>query len=47
MSGDVLHEMVMSTQTIFPAIESGDVDTLRVMLDADPGLVHAGLSVVG
>jgi ankyrin repeat protein len=29
------------TQAIFPAIENGDVEALRVLLDADPMLVHA------
>ena len=32
--------MTPPTQTIFPAIEAGDVDAVRRMLDADPGLVH-------
>jgi ankyrin repeat protein len=30
-----------ATQRIFPAIESGDLDAIRQLLDEDPGLVHA------
>jgi ankyrin repeat protein len=29
-----------ATQLIFPAIESGDLDGIRRLLDEDPGLVH-------
>jgi hypothetical protein len=29
-----------ATQAIFPAIEAGDVDMVRRLLDKDPGLVH-------
>ncbi len=29
-----------ATQMIFPAIESGDLDAIRRLLDTDPGLVH-------
>jgi ankyrin repeat protein len=29
-----------TTQLIFPAIESGDLDAIRRLLDGDPGLVH-------
>jgi ankyrin repeat protein len=28
------------TQKIFPAIEAGDLDAIRALLDDDPGLVH-------
>lgn len=31
---------VAATQTIFPAIESGDLDAIRRLLDDDHGLVH-------
>ena len=31
---------IAPTQTIFPAIEAGDLDALRRLLDTDPGLVH-------
>src|SRR3954464_1191184 len=30
----------LTTQTIFPAIEAGDVDAVRALLDRDPMLVH-------
>lgn len=29
-----------TTQAIFPALESGDLDAIRRLLDEDPGLVH-------
>ena len=32
--------VLAATQTIFPVIEAGDLDALRRLLDADPGLVH-------
>ena len=32
--------MTAATQTIFPTVEAADVDALRRLLDADPGLVH-------
>ena len=32
--------MTAATQTIFPAIEAGDLEVLGRLLDADPGLVH-------
>jgi ankyrin repeat protein len=32
--------MIPATQTIFPPTEAGDLDALRHLLDADPGLVH-------
>src|SRR6516225_6928681 len=31
---------VPSTQKIFPAVEAGDLDAIRRLLDDDPGLVH-------
>lgn len=31
---------VPATQKIFPAIEGGDLDAIRALLDVDPGLVH-------
>jgi ankyrin repeat protein len=31
---------IATTQAIFPAIEAGDVDMIRRLLDDDPGLVH-------
>ncbi len=31
--------MIATTQTIFSVIEAGDIETLRRLLDADPGLV--------
>jgi hypothetical protein len=31
---------IAATQAIFPAIEAGDLDTVRRLLDEDPGLVH-------
>lgn len=31
---------IPATQKIFPAIEAGDLDALRALLDDDPGLVH-------
>ena len=31
----------MSTATIFPYILAGDIEAIRSLLDADPGLVHA------
>jgi ankyrin repeat protein len=39
---------IAATQAIFPAIEAGDLDIVRRLLDEDPGLVHvrhADLSV--
>jgi ankyrin repeat protein len=32
------------TQALFPAIEAGDLDRLRALLDADPMLVHTRLA---
>src|SRR6266550_7541087 len=32
--------VIAATQTIFSAIEAGDLEALRRLLDADPGLVH-------
>ena len=32
---------IAATQAIFPAIEAGDLDGVRRLLDEDPGLVHA------
>src|SRR4051812_1362162 len=34
------YPVIAATQTIFPTIEAADVDALRRLLDADPGLVH-------
>ena len=31
---------IAATQAIFPALESGDLDGVRRLLDEDPGLVH-------
>src|SRR6516162_8763023 len=31
---------IAATQAIFPAIEAGDLDGVRRLLDEDPGLVH-------
>jgi len=31
---------IAATQAIFPAIEAGDLDKVRQLLDDDPGLVH-------
>jgi ankyrin repeat protein len=31
---------IAATQAIFPALESGDLDAVRRLLDEDPGLVH-------
>jgi uncharacterized protein len=31
---------IPTTQKIFPAIEAGDLDAIRALLDDDPGLVH-------
>jgi ankyrin repeat protein len=31
---------IAATQAIFPAIEAGDLDLVRRLLDEDPGLVH-------
>ena len=31
---------IAATQAIFPAIEAGDLDMVRRLLDEDPGLVH-------
>ncbi len=33
--------MLPASQMIFPAIETGDLDKIRTLLDGDPGLVHA------
>jgi len=32
---------IAATQAIFPAIEAGDLEMVRRLLDEDPGLVHA------
>jgi uncharacterized protein len=32
--------MKVTTQSIFPAIEAGDIDAVRKLLDADPQLTH-------
>ena len=31
---------IATTQAIFPALESGDPDAIRRLLEEDPGLVH-------